>query len=497
MRIAIILLGCILCLPICSRSQESFRSMQIGMDEAIRMAQGETPDKVLADTRMVNEYWRNRAFNGRFKPQLAIFGTIPDFNRSIEPITLPDGTEEFIERSLANNSVDLRLSQNIPGTGTNLYASSGFSTLIIFNEDSENDRSYLSNPISIGIEQPLFQYNQNKWDRKIQPLAYEEAKRRFREDLEQLAYEAVDFYFQVYNARLNLDAANLDKTNTDSLFALASGRFEVGRIAETDLLQIELTQKNAEALIAQSNLELNNATERLREHLGIREAIDFDLDAPRELPDIQVDRNLAMQEAYANRSRTLGFQRRMMQAESEVDRAQKQYGLNIDISGQFGLSQTSADLGGAYNNLLDQERLRIGIEVPITDWGFTKAERQIAATNMKLEQLNIEQETVDFERQIENQIDQFELLKKTYEIAKATYDVAQKKYDITQARYFVGNIGSLDLNNSFIEKESARRGMISALRDYWLSYYAIRGLTLYDFELNQSIYYELPVEEEN
>lgn len=51
---------------------------------------------------------------------------------------------------------------------------------------------------------------------------------------------------------------------------ISQGRFEVGCIAETELLQIELLASNALATLAQSTLDLQSATERLQNFLGTR-----------------------------------------------------------------------------------------------------------------------------------------------------------------------------------------------------------------------------------
>jgi outer membrane protein len=45
-----------------------------------------------------------------------------------------------------------------------------------------------------------------------------------------------------------------------------------------------------------------------------------------------------------------------------------------------------------------------------------------------------------------------------------------------------GKVGITDLNLAVQEKDLARRQNIATLRDYWLNYYNLRRITLYDFE---------------
>ena len=50
-----------------------------------------------------------------------------------------------------------------------------------------------------------------------------------------------------------------------------------------------------------------------------------------------------------------------------------------------------------------------------------------------------------------------------------------------------GDISLTDYNIALEEKDKAKQDHITALRDYWLTYYTIRILTLYDFSKNQQL----------
>jgi outer membrane protein TolC len=455
------------------------------------MAQGRTPSKQLSTTRLTNQYWRYKTWQGTFKPQLDIEATLPDFNRSIDIITQNDGTDLFIERSQMRTSADLFLRQIVAPTNTSIFASSGLQRIDLFG-DLEST-SYLNSPFSVGFSQPLFRFNSYSWQKKIEPLRYEEATSRYAEELEGLAYEAVGLFFDVYITQLDVEAAILDKQNADSLLVISRGRFEVGRIAETDLLQIELNGKNAQSNLTAASMALQNNTEGLRNFLGITEGTAFNLETPRELPGIEIDIEKALQQARLNRSRTVEFRRRLLEAERDLDEAIKEDGLNMSISGQFGLSQTAPTFSDAYIDLLDQERFTVQLNIPITDWGSSNARRQIAKSNQDLEQLQVEQDQAVFEREIIVHMQQFNLFKLQYELAFETYEVAQKRFELTQNRYLVGKIGTLDLNDAILEKERTRRAYFQTLKTYWLAYYRIRNLTLFDFVTNEPIKYNTPV----
>ncbi|NVK50264.1 MAG: TolC family protein, partial [Cyclobacteriaceae bacterium] len=56
-------------------------------------------------------------------------------------------------------------------------------------------------------------------------------------------------------------------------------------------------------------------------------------------------------------------------------------------------------------------------------------------------------------------------------------------------RYQSGNVSITDLSIAQNEKDTNRRAYFSALKDYWLAYYELRALTLFDFE-NQELLYK-------
>lgn len=462
-------------------------TLRLNLSQAVNLAVGRAPDVQIAKTALNNNYWRYQSFLADYRPQIDLTATFPNFNRSIEPITLPDGTDRFVNRSLMSNSVGLSLQQGITLTGGRIFANTGLQRIDIFRTSGDNVISYLSTPINIGFIQPIFGFNELKWDKRIEPVAYDEARRGYSEDMEEVAFQAAQLFFQVLIAQLNLEAARRDKASADTLYVISKGRFEVGRIAETELLQIELRVMNADADIARSYLNLQTNTERLRNFLGITEAVDFQLTPPAALPVFNIDAEQALGYARKYRSEGLTFQRRLLEAERNVAQAKANSGPSLDLSINFGLSQTAGSLGDAYNDPLDNERIRLGLDMPIADWGKRKARLEISKSQQALTQLQVTQEQVNFEREILIKVQQFDLLRTQVRLALRTYEVALKRLDISRKRYRIGKIGVTDLNIAISEEATARQGYVNALQEFWLAYYELRRLTLFDFENNQPL----------
>lgn len=481
---------CTILLVMTAAAQDTVR---VSLEEVIALSQGGAPDVKIAQTAVRNNYWRYQSFLADYKPQIRLTATLPNLNRSIQPITLPSGNDAFIDRALMTNSVGLRIDQDIALTGGSVFAITGLERIDGF-ETANTSRSisYLSTPAAIGFTQPLFGFNQLRWNKEIRPLEYEEAKRNYSEDIANVAYRGAELFFDVLFAQLNLEAALRDKRNADTLLAISQGRYEVGRIAETELLQIELNAMNADADVATNQLNLQTSTEQLRNFLGVRQATFFLPETPDDLPIFDIDVDKALSLARQHRSESVQFERQLREAERQVAQAKGETGPSLTVSGFFGLSQTATDFNDAYVDPLDQERLNIGLQVPIADWGKDRSEREIASSNRELTQLQVEQNRVNFEREIIVKVQQFSLQRNQVELARRAYDVAKRQLSITRKRYRIGKIGITELNVSIGAEANARTAYIQALRNFWLAYYDLQRITLYDFENQQSLQQPLP-----
>lgn len=468
-----------------SQSEE----IRMTLPEIIALAQSDAPDVQISKTKLSNRYWSYQTYLSDYRPQISLDATLPNFNRTIQSITLPSsGGQAFIPRSFMENSVGVSLSQEIALTGGRIYAFTGLERLDIFKTDiADRSSSYLSTPIIIGFQQQIFGFNRLKWNKQIQPLQYEEANREFVEELETVAFQSTNLFFEVLISQLNVEALIKNKEDADTLLSVSKGRYSVGRIAETELLQIELSSMNANADLAAAQLNFQTNTERLRNFLGIKKAVVFDLEPPADIPDFLIDETLALQYAEKYRSASIAFLRRLKEAEQEVSRAKAETGLQVELSGRFGLTQTASQLNDAYVRPLDQEQFQLGLSIPIADWGKSKARIEVARSNQELERMNVAQDRINFEREISIKVQQFDLVRTQVELAKRAFDVSQKRLEITRKRYLIGKIEIVELNLALREQDAGRRAYYSALRAFWTAYYELRRLTLYDFEKDKPL----------
>jgi outer membrane protein TolC len=464
-------------------SQEN--KIMLSLTDIISIAHQQSPDALIAKHRFRGSYWQFKTYQAGYKPSLLLDATLPDFSRSIDVITQPDGTELFMERQIARTSLNMSVTQNIPFTGGQLFMNSSLQRIDNFGDSTYN--SYLSTPLNIGIRQPIFEFNQFRWDRKVEPIRYEEAKRNYLEDLEEISLKATNRFFDLLLAQINLDIQTVNQANYDTLFQIARGRYNMGTIAENELLQMELNFLNSQSNVEQAKLDLEMRLFDLKSFLRIKDDITIGLIPPASIYDFSVNYQDALVEARTNRADALSFDRRLIEAQTEVNRARMENRFSADLYAVYGLTQTGPDIPTAYTDPLNEQQLFLGLQIPILDWGLSKGKIRMAESNEELIKTSVEQDRIDFDQEIFLKVMQFNMQARQLNIAAKSDTVAQKRFEVTKQRYLIGTIDITELNIAQADKDNNRKAYIMALQSYWSNYYDIRRLTLFDFQRNKRI----------
>lgn len=482
---SLVLIASVWVWPVAAQTPE--QAVFYSLSEVIRLAQERSPDAMIARHRFKRSYWEYRSFKAGYLPNLSVDATLPNFNRTIDAITQDDGSETYVERTLARYSANVSLTQKIGLTGGTVFLQSGLQRLDNFYSDTSTHQ-FLSSPVTIGFRQPIFGYNEYKWDKKIEPLRYEEARRQYLETNEQVASTAINHFFNLLMAQVEKDIALKNMANYDTLYNIAKGRFILGKIAENELLQLELNLLRAEASVETADLNYENMLFTFKSYLRLKANEKIELIPPVQNDFYSINVEEALSEARTNTSSGLNFDRQILEAESNLNMSRMQGRFDAEINASFGLTQTSDKFSKAYLNPLDEERISVGITIPILDWGQAKGRIKMAESNLELVRTSVEQSRMDFEQNIFLKVMQFNMQKNQLKIAAKADTVAQKRFDVTQKRYMIGKVNDvLELNNAQIDNDNARMGYYSALKTYWNSYFEMRRLTLFDFRDKRKI----------
>lgn len=455
------------------------------LEESIEIAKDSSPLARAANFELISSKWRFRSFRADLLPSLSLSGDAPNYNKSIFSNIQDNGSVIFSSRTQSEASVDLSIQQSIMPTGGNLSLSSGITRLGIF--EGENTYLWQSTPLVATYRQPLFQFNSLKWRNRTEPLRYQIAQKQYVEDMEDLAFNTAQSFFDFLLAKINVEVADFNVTVNDSIYNISQGRYQVGSIAENDLLQSELQLRNAETSLTTATLNFQRAEENFKALLGIPDGVDIEVLAPEEAPELDIDVDKALGLAQKNNSTALEFQLSEIQANQAYDQAKKAAGFSATIQASYGLNQTSEDFDRLYEDPQNRQFFSVGFQVPIFNWGKNTAEIQAARNRQAATANTITYQKLQFDLNVRSTVREFSQLQNQVELAKQSDEIAERRYDVAKNRYLIGKI---DVTNLFIaqnEKDSARRSYIQALRNYWTGYYNLRRLTLYDFQADSPI----------
>jgi outer membrane protein TolC len=460
--------------------QSADSSLLLTLNDVVEIARRQSPSVLYARHSFRSSYWNYVYHKANYLPSLT-FASSPRFNHSINSITLPDGTVRYVPQNLLWTDASFSITQNVALTGGSFFIQSALQRTDIL---SDKSFSYKSTPVLIGYQQSLFGYNGLKWDRKLEPLRFEAAKKTYIKTLEQVAANAIVRFFNLAFAQTNLGIANVNYANADTLYAFAKGRYEIGTITENEMLQLEVNRLSEESNRLNTQLEVDDRMEDLRSYLGIKEPVKITLQIDSSIPLPQVDIDKALSLAVANNPDILNMEYQRKQSESNVAYAKANAGLKADLYMQIGLAQTGQDFETAYRNPLSQQYVEVGISFPILDWGRSKGRVQVAKSNRDMVYAQTEQDRNNFEQNILKTVKQFNLLSRRLEVAVKTDLSAERRNEIARRLYLLGKSTILDLNASITDKDSAKRNYLNVLYNYWSLYYTLRSLTLFDFEKN-------------
>ncbi len=438
-----------------------------------------------ADNDIAQSRWQ--FFKTNLNPGVSLDILAPNFVKTSREIIQPDGSIAFQSVSQNNSSINLGIEQQVKATGGTVFVSS---QLQRFDDFSNDGNQWNGVPFRIGISQPIFGFNALKWADKIEPLSLQEADRKYIIDMEDIHLRGAIVFFNLLAAQLNQEIARSNSDVNATLLDIAQKRYELGKISKNELLQLELEYKSAVKNLSAADYQVTFAQGALSTFLGGESTSDITLSTPTpKSQDISIVSSKALAEARANRPDIISFERRKLEAEREINQAQVDFGVRADIFASFGYARGSQQLGDIYTDPISEQQVQLSLSIPLLDWGRKKSAVGIAKAQKELIQQQIAQSQLDFDNEIIQAIANWDQLQEQIKLQQEIKEVSLNRFDISRQRYILGDISITDLTIAQREKDQALRDYINTLQDYWITYYQIRRLTAYDFEMNQPIQY--------
>ena len=487
-RVCIILalaLGAFVTRTLAAQTAPPDSSKAITLSEAIALAQQRGHQARAARAARESGRYRHRAYRSGLLPQLSLGGTVPAYNKSIISVLRDDGSTEFVPQQQTDASVTVTLAQKIPVTGGDLFVSSALARLRVSGPAAY--QSWSSTPVSVGLRQDIFRPNTAAWDGQEDAVRAELNERAYLEAMEDVALQTAALFFDVYAARVALQNAVTNAAVNDTLYRLNTGRFEVGKIGENDLLQSELALLRSRTTLESARLEHERATDALRLALDLPSGTTVEVAVTGGVPEFEADTARAVAEALKNRAAVTAVALDDVQARRSVAEARLRSGAGATVQASYGFNATAPEASLAYQNLLEARRFTLSVQVPLWQWGGRHEGVQAAQADRE-RVANLSAATLD---QLAHDA-RFAALalaqaRRTALLVAKSDSVAAKRFEVAYNRYVIGRITIDNLYIAQAEKDQAVLQGVQGLRGYWAALYRLRRATLFDFASGRPI----------
>ena len=462
------------------------KALTLTLEQTIVLAADSSLEAFRTKNLYMSRYWEFRTFKAGRLPSFTLNLTPGQYNRSMIKRYDFESDIDFYREQLAYEAYSgLSVVQNFDLLGGTFFMNTNINYLRNFGNNSNTQ--FTSVPIRVGYQQNLLGYNPFKWEKKIEPLKYEIAKKQLIYDFENIAQLASSYFFSLARAQDEYNLAEQNVLNTDSLYRTGEERFKIAAINETDLLSLKLDRVNAVNRLRSAEITLNRTMFNLTTFLNLDKNTVINLILPSYPKSMEISTEKALDEAHNNNPELLGYQQNILTNQQNVDRTKRESMFNASVSASVGFNQVAGTFPDAYRNPLRQDIVSLSVSIPIVDWGVRKGRYNMARNYLTVTEISARQGEIKIEEDVIMTVGDFNKQKDLIASAEEALELAERTYANTQQRFL---IGSADINTLTLRRQSqeqARINYLSALESYWASYYKIRRLTLFDFEYNLPI----------
>ena len=461
-------------------------TLYMTLEKVVEDARTQSLSALIAKHNYIVSYWEFRTYKAQFLPSLYLSGGVGEYNRSITRMQDAEtGEFHYVNNNFLSNSLNLELKQNIPFTGGTI----SLNTYLDRTDQFSPKRSvnYNAQPIYMSYDQPLFAYNRLKWEKKIEPVKYEKAKREYLENVEEAVTVAVEYFFNLLLANENMQAAIRSKENNTQLLAIAEERYKLGNMTRDELLQLRLQLLNDDVKISDYRLEAEMAMIRLRTFLGYNEKVTINPLLPSFEENLVLDLEEVLGRAEKASSEYMDRKIKLLEAESAVAQAKAQRGFEASLYARFGTTQVGKDLGSAYRSPMDQEVVGLSLRIPILDWGLGKGRVLVAKSQQEVMEMQVNQQSSEWIQDLTMKVLEFNLQGNQCRTSMEADAIGKERYSTARNRFTNGAISVTELNTAQSEMDNSSIQYIEKICKYWTSYFELRRLCLYDYIGKQEV----------
>ncbi len=405
------------------------------------------------------------------KPSLVLNGNVPVYDKDNFSVRQPDGSIKFLTHKQINSNVNIGFVQPITATGGNVSVNTSLNR---FDELVGKTKTYSGTPIYIQMQQPLFVFNNLKWQKKLEPLRLQTTTIENKALLEAEKYKVVNLFFTILQTQIEDSLLQLSQTLNEWLIAAENKKKQLGLWDNEKLLQLQETTLQLQ--LQKNNNQVSYQTTMLQlQHIAPTIPSNLVALLPNNYPTINLSATNIIDSVTTNNINWHKNKIAVLELQSEKERLQKEK-TTINLLLNYGLNQSGNALHNVYTNANDQQRFNISFNVPLYDWGKRKNNATIVALKQlqNAEQIKItESETLT---EIKTILLQLQQIISNATTSKAIDNILQQRLALTQKLYENGKLTFLELQTAINTYIQTKRNDFLQLKEYYLLYYKMQQI---------------------
>lgn len=334
----------------------------------------------------------------------------------------------------------------------------------------------------IRYQQPLFQPNELKNSIEQAELRLEREKLGFKDNIVSMIHGVARDYYKLFELSYGrkIYASLIGNLEQAASIAAAVAERDTSRSIELGQVQVELA--NAREQLSQIRSRVRLEASRFKQRLRLDEEDSIVVRPVASITKIQVDLDRALQ--YG---RTLGLRMRRLeihkrQSELSLANTKGRNSFRIDLEATYGREMQDPRLDQLWGRPRNSYTVGINMHIPIWDWGRREAQVQVQKIGLRQTQLRIEYERKELRSGIKNALQNLEEYEKRALAMQENLDKAQQISRQSLRRYETGQIGLLDLLQSFNRQQETAGNFLDAYLGYRKALLSLQKETYYDFE---------------
>lgn len=442
----------------------------------------------------------------QLRTRIDFFSTMPGINQQISPelLSTGGGRQElvFLRDSQKWVSGQINVAQPLITNGRIVLSGGmvGFDAYRKLPEQGAVLARSVQPTIGVQFNQPLFQYNQVKGTLRSAELTLEGLSLSYTEDeLQRINLVSRQFY-SLFAQQLNLDLVDQRYRQSDRNYQSGVRRFNAGLIAETDVMRLDVASMNdLDALESARNL-LEQQQFAFNRLVGLPLDQKVWAEASLEYEPIEVDLERALELAFEKRSdlRRADIEQEQLQLNLRqmVSKGRPDLQLNVgyDVTGNSSLSATpesnwQTHFQESFNseNRSPNTNVTLTLQVPIFDWGRNASLVERLASQIQVQDRQIDEVRQDLIRTVTDRVRAVESAMRRLSIQEKNVEVAETSWSFTQRKFDRGEITVTELAQAQDQYNQTQANYLTALIQFELSKADLKEITLWDWVTNQPV----------